>query len=617
MLFQFVNYISRELTVEEAKELINFTLSCLEQFIEDDYADGHWKDDYQLPKNYNQGLLYFIYANLGSPFSEKRWRAIHAVIRLYWLGCYKEIEQLIDCLDKSILPIYLPPNFEFYTLNAQQHLLVALTRCVHYKAQPLVQFKDRFATLAKKLDQSIIITYYTKQICLEIERLQPNSFNPDEINKLTQLCTSQFQSINEKPYSYTTDSPWHADGKIDNLPEFHFPFDFEQYWHQPLGKVFGISAQQVQDIAKYVLFNEWNIQHPGKWLDDARKDIWSELNRNSYYRDYEMQGRHGSYPDVDTYNLYIAYQLMMVVAQKLLVCMPVVQKSYHEKCSFLEWLDRHLLLKDNSQLLAEIRDYMPVIRREWVHESDSDEWLWNITANDFIDVLIYHDDSGVWLNVDGNIAECEYDRTENISFSSVLVPKKYSQSLLLTTKSYHDEYDYYCYLGRFCSDRYNRDIESNIAENSNDIIAYQWLEDVAYEYDLERKDPFASDISAYPSKLCKSLEKQITIDYSQNYKEWRFDDKPCFKNIYWCADKAYERDKEISSAHHSLAKLEFLQEICKKMNMEIAIQVNIRRRYTGSYRRKINNDRNLPYSKTFILSADGRLRDTRKSYRLR
>lgn len=617
LLFQFVDYISRELTVEEAKELINFTLSCLEQFIEDDYADGHWKDDYQLPKNYNQGLIYFIYANLGSPFAEERWYAIHAVIRLYRLGCYKEIEQLIDCLDKSILPIYLPPNFEFYTLNAQQHLLVALTRCVHYKAQPLVQFKDRLATLAEKLNQSIIITYYAKQICLEIERQQPNSFNPDEITKLTQLCTSQFQSIDEKPYSYTTDSPWHADGKMDNLPEFHFPFDFEQYWYQPLGRVFGISARQVQDIAKDVLFNEWNIQCSGERLGDAREDIWSELSHNRHYGDYEMQGRHGDHPDVDTYDFYVTYQLMMVVAQKLLENMPVVQESYHEKCSFLEWLDRHLLLKDNSQLLAENRDYIPVSRREWRQASDSDEWLWNITANDFIDVLIHHDHSEIWLNVDGNIAECEYDRTENISFSSVLVPKKYSQSLLLTTESFHDEYDYYCYLGRFCSDRYNRDIENNITENSNDIIAYQWLEDIDYEYDLERKDPFASDISAHPSKLCKSLEKQIAIDYSKNYKEWRIDNKPCFKNIYWSADKAYERDKETSSARHSLAKLEFLQEICKKMNMEIAIQVNIRRGYTGSYRRKINNDRDLPYSKTFILSADGRLRDTRKSYQLR
>ena len=38
---------------------------------------------------------------------------------------------------------------------------------------------------------------------------------------------------------------------------------------------------------------------------------------------------------------------MFAVASKLIEAMPVVQVSYHEKSSWLEWLDGHLLLDDN------------------------------------------------------------------------------------------------------------------------------------------------------------------------------------------------------------------------------------------------------------------------------
>lgn len=41
--------------------------------------------------------------------------------------------------------------------------------------------------------------------------------------------------------------------------DFHFGWDFDRYWFEPLGDVFGIPGKQVEDIAANVIVNEWGM----------------------------------------------------------------------------------------------------------------------------------------------------------------------------------------------------------------------------------------------------------------------------------------------------------------------------------------------------------------------
>ena len=125
-LFQFARYYASQLTVAEAKDLVDFGLCRFERYIDSAYADGAWKDEFLLPTSIEQAIVNYIYANLGSPFVEERWRAVHAVIRLYQLKCYEEIDLLMDCLSNGVLDIFIPPAYDFYALHAKLYLLVEL-----------------------------------------------------------------------------------------------------------------------------------------------------------------------------------------------------------------------------------------------------------------------------------------------------------------------------------------------------------------------------------------------------------------------------------------------------------------------------------------------------------
>ena len=163
-LFQFARYYASQLTVAEAKDLVDFGLSRFEKYIDSEYADGLWNDEFLLPTSIEHAIVNYIYANLGSPFVEERWRAVYAVIRLYQLECYGQIDLLMDCLSNGVLDIFIPPAYDFYELHAKLYLLVALTRCVQIEVDPLVKYMTTFTSITLDKKQGILLQYYAKQI---------------------------------------------------------------------------------------------------------------------------------------------------------------------------------------------------------------------------------------------------------------------------------------------------------------------------------------------------------------------------------------------------------------------------------------------------------------------
>ncbi|WP_201575064.1 hypothetical protein [Psychrobacter sp. H8-1] len=294
--------------------------------------------------------------------------------------------------------------------------------------------------------------------------------------------------------------------------------------------------------------------------------------------------------------------------------MPVVQVSYHEKSSWLEWLDEHLLLDDNLKLLSESRDYIPIERRDWVFADDSEEWQWQwqIQESDFIDLLLSTQGNDTWLNVEGEWEEVEHSRIEHVSFESIIVSKNFSQSLLHTTIN-HENYIHRCFLYDFCSIDDGHDDKA--------FTAVKLLELDGQKYGVGSMDPFLGGVRRIqPFKLHSAITEVINCTHSNDMKDWQLDAKPYLQSTYWSEDKPSHNEDYIRNGNQALASLDLLTLICKKMDVEIAIQVDIERRYKDSFSRWSNDD-DLgyipPYSKTFLLSADGTLRDATKCYQLR
>ncbi|MNW62903.1 hypothetical protein D3C74_410600 [compost metagenome] len=78
-------------------------------------------------------------------------------------------------------------------------------------------------------------------------------------------------------------------------------------------------------------------------------------------------------------------------------------------------------------------------------------------------------------------------------------------------------------------------------------------------------------------------------------------------------------EEEIPRGNRLSASLSFLKRLCTEFQSELIIEVQIRRRFRQkSYMRgSESNEYKPPFSKLFIFSADGRLRDTETYYELR
>jgi hypothetical protein len=371
--------------------------------------------------------------------------------------------------------------------------------------------------------------------------------------------------------------------------------------------VFGVSSSQVQDLAKNILSNHWCIKLESSHLKDSRAELWRG-RRNSL----DTSHSHSSYPNIDDYSFYISYHLLLEVASQLLESMPVIHEDDDDVNCWEEWLNSHLILNKDNLLLSELRDPIPIGKSDWVNAEYDKDWQWKISETDFIDHLIVQENSNTWLNVEGSWVEHNCGRNEHVSFSSVLVPKELSQSLLLTTINF-DNHMHECYLYSYCESDYGH-------RSSGNFQCKEWLIREGENNDIESSDPYVGTIYAQPYKLKTGVIEPISVSCSADQKTFSLpsDNSICFKNKYWSEDKPRDSDSYVSSGKPALASLKFLKLICDKLDVEIAIQVNIKRTFTGSNRNKNDKLGFIPrYSKTFILSGDGKLRDTRKSYQFR
>ena len=133
---------------------------------------------------------------------------------------------------------------------------------------------------------------------------------------------------------------------------------------------------------------------------------------------------------------------MMVVAAKLLQKMPVVHSRDWRENEWTEWLDRHLLTRNDGHWLADRRDPPPLERTRWIYEGKTEEWLEKITSEDFLEGVLFERDGETWLNVFGFWEDGDNQRREKFHVSSALVSPEASQSLLHALSNCLDPHDY-------------------------------------------------------------------------------------------------------------------------------------------------------------------------------
>jgi hypothetical protein len=352
IFFGFVRIVSAYISSLEATNLLDFALSRFEEHISDDYADGLWADWLKPPEDISDAFAGFVWAALGSPRAAIRWQAAHCIRRLAAVGCGREIDAIMQCMNRNSIGAFGSHKFPFYNLHARLYLLIALARVSIDNPQILRRYHAVFSQHALHSMPHVLIQKYSAEVALNIENAFPATYDIDVIEQLRHVGISQMPIKQIDRYGEKLESPWHMRDEVAKDLKFYFGYDFDRYWFEPLGEVFGISGKQVEELACEIIVKEWRVETNGSYYSDPRVNLW-----RSPYQERETWHSHSSYPRTDDYSFYLSYHAMFYVAAKLLHEMPVVHKrDWYEEDEWSNWFHRHTLTRFDGRWLADRRD---------------------------------------------------------------------------------------------------------------------------------------------------------------------------------------------------------------------------------------------------------------------
>lgn len=599
-LFGFVKLVTPSLEVIDSIDLTDYSLSRFELHIEDDFGDGVWNNWLEVPNDIHKNIAGFIWSALGSPRSAERWNAAHCIRKLAELKCTDVLDALIGWLMYDKVDAFGCRQFPFYNLHARQYLLIALARVSLEQPELLSKHSEVFSKYALS-EPHILIQKYASEVAINVEKAFSGTYTEEMFAIISNVGKSAFE-IEEKEYGYRTNSYWHDKGEIDIDADYNFGWDFERYWYEPLGNVFGIPTKQIENLSANVIIHEWRIINSGGYNKDPRVGLW-----NQSYNERETWHDHGSYPRTDNWDFYLSYHAMLVTAAKLIEKMPIIKTSDWHEDEWEEWLSRHILTPKNGKWLSDFRDPLPLKRPKWITEEKNDKWKTDISEENFIDCLKINDNKELWINVSGGWHEKNSERTETYSISSALVGKETSDSLLRALDTCLDPYDYK--LPYYKEDR--MEIENGI------FILKGWIDEHSNSLGLDEADPYTNDIAYPPYSLGRDIVKYLGLTSSNDDRQWHINDTNKISLICetWSSYKQDKNEEPDQSGIKLKASLSFLKQLCKTLDCDIILDVGINREVYYKYDRE-NREYTKPQHKIFILSADGRLKTTGSDYQL-
>ncbi len=598
MFFGFVALATSKITIAEAGELLKYCLERIELHVEDDFGDGKWNEWLEVANDVNQSIARFLWCSLGSPRNAFRWKAVHCIKALYENKDLSIIDEIIECIDSKSAEAYGSISFPFYYLHAQLYLLIALARVSIDCSEHLVKHSSVFSKYA--LCQHVLIQKYASEVVVNIETKYPGTYDAELYKSIIDISKSKFPVL-DVPYDYSTDSVWHTNNEVEKNTEFHFGWDFDRYWFEPLSRVFGLPEKQIEDLAADVILNEWGVTEADNgYKNDPRERLW-----RSHSSERETWHDHGSYPRADNLDFYHSYHSMLVVASKLHARMPVISNRDYEEDKWVDWLSYHLTTREDGKWLSDARDSVPIARPEWTNTRingslKEDHWRKDINAESFINTLFQQVDDVTWMVVKGGWHEISEHRKESCTVTSALIGKEAASSLMQALTNCPDPYDYKL------PDYQEEDME--FAEGPFQLKG--WIESRDVSKGMDKFDPYANEIQYPPYVVGEEMQEklQLTLDAEGKNYYLSNDTNPSIVSEMWNSFKYSRDDENDQTGNCTKATLAILKDVCKAYDCEMIFEVSIKREFTYKYRDK-EEERTKSIHKLFILSQDGQLRD--------
>lgn len=549
--FSLAGNIARNvLTPAQALDTLAFGLERLEPLLKESDGDGPWSDNLMVPADVPRAVAWFLYAMLASPEPERRWRAAHAVRRLCRFCQHDIISGLIKLLDIDELLAFTDAGLPFYVWHARLYLLIALARASAEVPDVLLPHLPIFIHWALNGPPHVLIRHFSAQAALAIAQAHPSAIEAEIVERLETVNTSSFVPEPAK------DGPGVGRGmKTWKETDFHFPYDFDKYWLNPLADVFNTTYAKVAKRAESWIIEKWKNNTLGLWDQDPRRWIFNRFRET-------MLG-YGRYPAVDSHSFYLSYHAIFCVAGELLQEKPT-SSANDWRGGWNGWLKEHLLTRPDGKWLADRRDFTPLERRRWQQTKETWDqrqyWRWSILGEDFDQALGVAELEPPSIVVWGRWNISEESHKENISVSSALVTTKTSLVLLRALQTADNSHDYLI-----------PPEGDGLEITEQGFKMTGWILNPYPELELDRCDPFAGKISWPGLRPGKRVSRIFAITPDEEGRLWLSGESIVMQSCVW-GDRNEDRYNRAGNYGERLtADLGFLLGMLERLNRDLEL----------------------------------------------
>jgi hypothetical protein len=583
--FHLVDPITRHLTSDEADEVLNFGFDLLEEVLEGEDGDGPWNDSLACPPACEDALAGYLWAGLARPSTAERWEHAHCVRNCLELNWQSLLSALATRASSTDPQPFIDRNLVFYEWHARQWLCLALARGAMEAPGAVAPFLAFLESAAR--EKHVVIRHFAAEA---LKRLNEVHTLPTDLLALANgsnhatLGTEVYDCVERE----IVDDDASGDEPADDDERYFLGIDIGLYWFAPLGRVFGLNEQSIEQRARAVLRSRLSLGLH-RHVDDQRY-------KRGLYRGRETTHAYGSMPEVEDNTVYQSYHAMMLVAGLLLETKPVRRQAGEDGDPLDEWLRGQLLTRSNDRWLADRRD-PEILKLHPAGTARSDaSWCWKVDRQ-YLDDQFATDDGmtalwGRWTTTDA------VDR-ETVSVDSVLVPSRNAEALLAALQT-----------SPFPGEIYFPDadhIEHREAGDPSDFRLFGWVKTESDSLSLDEYDPWAGKISSPGLRLSQKVLDLLNPITDPDERSWTLAAGGRLRSESWSRSTGYGEARSVLTGTRLSADDKFIRALLDvHPDTSLIVSVKVRRKPPKSATGDNEySSYNYPYNRYCLIGPDG------------
>lgn len=584
-LFHLVEPLARHLTSDEADEVLNFGFDLLEDILESEDGDGPWNTSLAPSSSCEEALAGYLWVGLARPSTAERWEHTHCVRNCLELDWQSLLSALATRAWGADPQPFVDRGLVFYEWHARQWLCIALARGaidVPHAVAPFLAFLESSAR-----EQHVVIRHFASDALRRLNEVHALPANLLAIANSANRAALPTEVYDRGEYEIVDDNA-SDDEAMDDDERYFFGIDIGPHWFAPLGRVFGLNQQSIEQRARAVLRGRISLG-PRRRVDDQRYT-------RGLFRGRETSHSHGSMPGVEDCVVYQSYHSMMFIAGQLLETKPVRRCADEEEDPFDEWLRGQLLTRSDDRWLADRRD--PEIVRAASSSSDRSDatWCWQVDRQ-YLDDQLTTDDgmTALW----GHWTTTDAANGETVSVASVLVPSIHAAAFLAAMQTSPSPGEIYLPGADHIDHR----------EGVDDPVLrlLGWIKTGSDSLSLDEYDPWAGKLSGPGPRPCQEILDVLNPMTDPDGRSWALPAGGRLRSESWSRSTGYGEERDVLTGSRLSADDKFIRALLDgQPNTSLIVCVKVRRKPPKD---ETGNDDysfyNYPYNRYYLIGQDG------------